>query len=599
MKQLTPRAAQECPGVAYQAFIDGGWTDTQLIAKGYLYVAPPPQATLADAQEEYIAAIDHNSAVVNSPTSTAADKHAAFARLEAAKAAFKLSGLSGAETNEPWPQPENLFEDLKAPAFDGSELPPELAEFPMLEAQQTGFDPGIGMHAALGAASMAIDDKIQVCANSSTNWFEPSRLWQLIIAPPGVGKTPGQRPMIKPLWDIHSRLQEKWRLELEAWEAAEEEGRGPKPPQPRVLLTDVTIARLSDVLADNPRGIGLVVDEFSSWFGSLDMQTGGSAGGHDRGEALMLFEGGPHQIERVTRGSIYVPNWSAGILSGSTPAQMRIYAKHLPEDGLIQRFQVYLARDKVTVGALDSSHAAALAGARARYAQTIERLWALQPYSHGGVVQMDPQATEFFAAWRESIDEHILAYRELEPPLAGHVAKYAAFALRIALVFHCVRLVNGPPQFSGLYDAAAVPMTVETIRKATEFLAHSSMHAKSMYLGLSGGSGSIGVARDVARFMLVHKSMDNVLARRDILNHVHGYKKADEGTQASAMRFLEEMGWVRPLDGAQLRKTGPTRYAMNPRIPTVFFEQSATERKRRALARELIGKAAQERRGQQ
>jgi Protein of unknown function (DUF3987) len=497
---------------------------------------------------------------------------------------------------ESWPEPESLFEDMKARAFDGSELPSELSEYPMLEAQQTGFDPGIGLHAALAVASMAITDQIQVCANSSTQWFEQARLWALIIAPPGVGKTPGQKPMIKPLWAIHTREHAEWEIALEAWEAEDESTRGPKPPQPRVLLTDVTIARLSDVLAENPRGIGLVVDEFSSWFGSLDMQAGGSAGGHDRGEALMLFEGGTHQIERVTRGSIYVPNWSTGILSGSTPAQMRIYAKHLPEDGLIQRFLVYLARDKVTVGALDQHHTHALAQARARYSQTIERLWVLQPYTHSGVVPMDAQACEFFETWRASVDEHVKAYRELEPPLAGHVAKYATFALRIALVFHCVKVVNGAPQFNGLYDVAAVPMDVATIRQATEFLERSSSHAKSMYMELSGSAGSIGVARDVARYILVHKAPENVLARRDILNHVHAYKKADEGTQAAAMRFLEEMGWVRPTDGAQRRATGPTRFAVNPAIAKTFASLAASERARRALARELIGKAAQARR---
>jgi hypothetical protein len=496
-----------------------------------------------------------------------------------------------AQQAEPWPEPVDVFRELAAPVFDGTELPDELAEYSRLLAQHNGFDPGIGLHAALAVASMAIRDEMHLCVDSVTEWFEEARLWALIIAPPGAGKTPAQEPLIKPIEAIDTREYAEWRTAYDAWEATAKDERGPPPAQPRVLIADSTIARLSDVLVDNPRGVGLVVDEFSSWFGSLDIQAGGSAGGHDRGKALMLFEGGPHFIERVTRKTIRVPNWSAGILSGSTPAQMRIYQKHLPDDGLIQRFLTYLARDKIEGVAVDPQR---MTAARVRYKQTIDRLWDLCP--HAGMIQMSPEAREFFTLWSSSVDRHKIAYRDLLPPLAGHVAKYGTLALRIALVLHCVKVVNAPPTSGNLHNAACRLLDLETMQQATRFIERSSVHAKAMYLGLSSDSGPVGVARQVARYILVHKAPENALARRDILRHVRAYEGANEGVQAAAMRFLEDMGWVCPTDSGQRRATGPTRFEVNPRIATVFAVQAAKETERRELARQLIGRAATERR---
>jgi len=498
---------------------------------------------------------------------------------------------------EPWPEPEDVFKKLSAPAFTGSELPHELVAFARLMAQETGFDPGIGMNAALSVAAMAIDDCIQVCANPSTRWNESARLWFIAIAAPATGKTPAQAPLTAPLWAIHKKLYNDWLAAVEAYNAIPKKTRPRDPPiAPRALLTDTTIAKLSDVLKDNPRGIGLVIDEFSSWLGALDMQANAGAGGHDRGEALMLFQGGHHHIERVQRGSIFVPNWSAGILTASTPSQMGRYEKHLPEDGLIQRFLPYLACDKVTPVPIDPQE---LEGARQRYDATIQKLWNLHALTNSGVVQMTPEAKDYFMDWSAGIDEHVKAYRVLLPPLAGHIGKYASMALRIGLTLHCVKMVNEPPASHGMYDVTTKFLDLATITAATTYLAAIAVHAKVMYQDLNGGSPSTNVAREVARYLMVRKEPDSVLARRDLLRDVHAYDRAPEPVQGEAMRFLEEMGWVRVTQGGQRRSTGPTRYVTNPSVAKVFAVQAVAEVTRRKLARELIGIAATARREDQ
>ncbi len=566
------------------------------LAKAAQYKAAINEAATIRANNETVRA----SAAYNLPRTKEEVFAAEAARIErhnanaAATEAKRLAAIKGKIPAAPelWPEPLDVFKELSAPAFSGYELPPALAEYPLLISQETGFDPGIGLNAALSVASMAINDCVKVCANSATKWTESARLWVLVIAPPGTGKTPAQAPLIEPLWAIHKKLYDEWLAAMDAWNAIPKKTRPRNPPVAlRVLLTDTTIAKLSDVLVANPRGIGLVVDEFSSWLGALDMQAGAGAGGHDRGEALMLFEGKPHQTERVLRGSIYVPNWSAGILTASTPSQMQRYSKHLPEDGLIQRFVPYFARDKAISIAVDPQQ---MDGARQRYETTIQKLWDLRPLT--GMVQMTPEAKSYFMEWSAGIGNHVKAYRELLPPLAGHISKYASIALRVALTLHCVKIVNGPPAAHGMYDVASRSLDLATITASTEYLAAIAVHAKVMYQDLNGGSPAIVVARDVARYLMVRKEPESHLARRDLLRHVNGYTTAPEAVQRDAMRLLEEMGWVRVTEGGRLRDTGPTRYATNPRIATVFKAQAIAEAARRAVAMELIGAAAKKKR---
>lgn len=494
---------------------------------------------------------------------------------------------SSKKSPTPWPIPVNIFAELAASPYEASDVPPELSDYPAAYSAQTGIDLSITLVSAVVSAAAAIDDAIQVCADSSSNWFAQPRLWAVAIGAPGSGKTPGQREMLAPLRALHSELHHAWRAAVKA--LADDE---PKPAQPRVVVNDTTLEALSDVLVDNPRGILVATDEFDAWLGSLDQYRSGGIG-RDRGEWLRLFDGGPHSVERVKRGSLYVPNWAASLISATTPATMRRLSRHLPEDGLIQRFLIVLARRQEL--ATTPPDRAEIEVHRARYVDSIRRLWDLTPRAHNGVVPLSFDTRQLFDSWRGENLRLQEAVSSLDPALEGHLAKYPTLALRLALVFHCAYVANFPD--ARARDPAAFPISAETMAQALRFLKRAGKHAFALYLGRKGGSDAYEIARAVARFLLSRQSEENAkgLARRDLLRRVHVFRDAEDGTQRTAMNLLVDLGWVREAEGGYL-KAAPTRYAVNPRAAELFAVMADRERERRALVRERIAESSAERR---
>jgi len=56
---------------------------------------------------------------------------------------------------------------------------------------------------------------------------------------------------------------------------------------------------------------------------------------------MRLYDGGPHQVDRIKRGSFFVKNWGASELTATTPAALTRLASKLPTDCLFQRFMVF------------------------------------------------------------------------------------------------------------------------------------------------------------------------------------------------------------------------------------------------------------------
>lgn len=496
-----------------------------------------------------------------------------------------------------WPEPTNFLRQFTAPPFTPDLLPPDLARYPALFAETAGVDPGIALVSALTAAAAAIDDRIQVCANSESNWFQQARLWTLVLAEPGGGKTPTQRAMLAPLIELHQELAGAWEQERDRIRAENPKEEDPAvPPQPRVIVSDVTTEALSEVLKANPRGVIVTADEFDAWLGSLDTYKGTGTGTRDRGEWLRAFDGGPTQIERVRRGSVLVPNWGVSILTASTPASISRLARALPSDGLIQRFIVVVARRRRAVQSGDVGRG--LEAERTAYRETIRRLWAVQPRAHNGVVQLSSRARLTFDDWRTSMLRQQEAFGSLEPALEAHIAKHETLLLRVALTFHVARTVNLP---QASHDPADFSLPSETLERAIAFMRRVADHALAFYVGRQDGSEAYEIARASARLILAMAPSERLrgLQRRDLLRRVKAFYKAREPEQELALRLLSDFGWIRASDDehARRQKHGqPTRYDINPRLATLLAAESEAERERRAIVRERIAESVETRR---
>ena len=485
-----------------------------------------------------------------------------------------------------WPDPVNFLGEMAAPEFTGDEVPAVLSEFALAYAQATGFDPSLTLSAAVSVAAAALTDEFQIVGDSRSQWFQQARLWMLGIGRPGTGKTPVQKAMLAPLWAIQKALTEAHEQQLAALAMAEGEQQQKAPPIPRIIVTDVTIEALSDRLRDNPRGILLANDEFESWLGSHDVYRSGGVS-RDRGEWLRLFDGGPHTVERVKRGSFYIENWGASILTATTPAALAKLTRNLPEDGLLQRFIPIVVRRKHAA----QNSADSLDGARERYARTISRLYAATPRAHTGCVALSFEAREFLQTWLKHNQLAQEAFGALEPALEAHLAKYPSFILRLTLTFHAAQIVNN--EHEQARDPAAFPVSLTTIETAVRFLKRASLHAMALYLDRKSGSDVYELARDTGRTILARAWSQ--VARRDLIQGVRAFRKADDSLQDCVLRFLVDVGWLQRGEGGY-DKPIPARYDVNPGLQAKFAAVAERERERRAVIREVIAQTVQERR---
>jgi hypothetical protein len=473
-----------------------------------------------------------------------------------------------------WPEPLNLFSELVAPPYQADSVPAVLSDYAAGYAQATGIDPSITLGAAVVAAAGAISDGFSIVADSRSQWLQEARLWLIDIAKPGAGKTPGQRAMLAPLWQIQREITTAHGVAV----AAQLEGE-PKLHRPRVVVADTTIEALSEILRDQPRGLLIANDEFETWLGSMDMyrRTGGAS--RDRGEWLRLFDGGPHTVERIQRGSVHVPNWGVSIMTAATPATMAKVMRQLPEDGLLQRFIPIVARRQI----ITDGDASGLEPLRTAYEQTLRRLYFAEPRAHKGAVPLSYEAAVHFREWRIENQRLQEALGSITPALESHVAKYPTLLLRLALVYHCAKVVNY--EHEGARDPAAWPLPVATLLEAARFLKTASRHALALYGSMNGSSATFDLARTIGRAVLASSS--DTTERRLLIQRVRAFRAAEPYEQDAALRLLVDAGWLRPSDsGYELAR--PARYDINPQVRNLFAREAQAEKARRAAVRDAI-----------
>ncbi len=461
--------------------------------------------------------------------------------------------------------PLDIFREIAAPVLDPADFPPILAEFAEPLARAAGHDPAAYLMAGLGAAAGAVSDDVCLLLDSTTSWFESARLWVLLLGAPGTAKTPAIRAAMKPLFDLHRQLRAQHAKESAALGKDE-----PQPPQPAVFVSDATIEKLSEVLADNPRGIVAVFEELDTWLGAHDAYRGGQ-GSKDRGEWLRLFDGGPHQVDRIKRGSYFVPNWGASILGATTPAGLRRHAKELPPDGLIQRFLPAIVRPMVAPDALVLS--AEVRRARQSFEDRLRELHA----APAGVVRLSREAFALFDARRAALREEVPAVTAMSEPLAAHLAKHAGLLGRVALTMH--GLEHGA-------EAGACDLAGETMARADRLLRKLARHALAVFDMLDAADAVAPLAQAVARSIVAGKLAE--VTRRELRQHCRSFKNATEQQREAAIRLLIDAAWLTPVTDGRQYDGRPARLSVAPDVFERFAAQGEELHRRRVAVRELF-----------
>jgi Protein of unknown function (DUF3987) len=474
-------------------------------------------------------------------------------------------------------------------------LVPEVIERRALDvALRLGVDPAMVALPMLGVCAAAIDDRIRLYPLAhDSSWSERACLWIAVIADSGQKKTPALNAALAPVrevekaWMVHDaeRLHEyqaqlalhteadklQRRLRAKALATGTETTLPELPPLPnkppmrRKEVKDITVEALSQVLAENAWGILAVYDELTAWFSSFDAYRSGSIK-RDRALYLEAYNGGPQLIDRVTRGRVFVPNWSLSLVGGIQPEAMRKLAGTLTDDGLAQRFLVvFTESDGLTTDAPEDAEA------KAWYHGLVSRLmqWDIGGPETRLFCTFAPEAH----AVRDALNQQVHAVRQMPwvtPAFHAHLAKWEGLFPRLCLLFHVVE------QHRTFPFPESIPFHIAE-RVSAFLLDYLLPHAARFYTDLLQTHAEAHHARWIAGYILAHDLTS--LSVRDI-GRAYRSLRGDVKEIALTMSYLSAIGWVTPLDVSPGKP--PSRWTVTPAVHLRFHERKHYEQTTRA-----------------
>lgn len=485
--------------------------------------------------------------------------------------------------------PVDLFNVDPVPPIPLDSLPAAISSYAKDQAELMGCDHSILAMAALVAAASCLDDGLQIQPKRhDPTWCESARLWVAVVGSPSSKKSPAIGKAIHPVRMIDTARREKSRGELSNWDiqhAARKKGskddtplEGPvpdRPPLKRALVEDTTVEAMSEILKDNPQGVLCVRDELTGWLGSMDAYKGSKAGASaDRANWLELYNGGPRSVDRLVRGSINIPNWSACLIGGIQPDMLRRVVAGMGHDGLLQRFLPVIACSTSSVGVDRVPDMLAIE----RYRELFEHLAAVVPSQEPVRLKEDAQIV------RERVD--LLAQKMGQA--VGHegleawLGKWSGIFARLLLTFHaieCAQLRVHPStrQVSG-----------ETAEMVERLLCRTLLrHAINFYSEIVDVNDRHQRGKELARLILA-KQWD-VVHKRELQRSWKAASKMQPWELHEVIGRLCDMDWLQPdREGDPGADGKPRRWFVNPAVHGIFAAHADAERKRRADVVETI-----------
>ncbi len=485
--------------------------------------------------------------------------------------------------------PVDLFSVATVPQIPLDVLPAPVARYAADQAQLMGCDHSVVAMAALAAAASCINDGIQIQPKRhDPTWTESARLWVAIVGSPSTKKSPAISKAVhhvkaidRARRDVSEAGQAKWSAQHAKWKSAkkrDEVDAAPEPKAPpaqRALVEDVTVEALGEVLKDNPQGVLVLRDELTGWLGAMDAYKGGSkGGGSDRANWLELYNGGQRSIDRVMRGSVFIPNWSACLVGGIQPDMMRRVAASMGNDGLLQRFIPVVARQMEGAGE-----------DRAPDMHAIERYRAL--FDHLSAIQPGPQRvklSEEAHLARERVDAYAgrMARAIAHNGMEAWLGKWSGLFARMLLTMHVCECSEQS------VHPTARPVSGETAEKVERLMCGTLLrHAVAFYGEIIDQHDRQERARELARLILARGW--TVMRKRDLQRNWKAAKTLEAWELHDVVNRLCDMDWLDPdRDDGPGPDGKPRTWFVNPAVHKAFADHAERERNRRAEVVETL-----------
>ncbi len=493
----------------------------------------------------------------------------AAANMRAAKEAeerMQLRKMSGQSVLFEFRKPRDVLRKAAPPAYSFDDVPTAIGNVAYYYSQATGGDQSGIIVAAVTAAASVIDDRYMLNVRPESNWRVSARQWSFLCGGPSAGKSPAIRAATDHIKHMHGVLYDRWRSEHDDSD---------NEPAPALYTSDTTVAALSETLQVNPRGLLMLAEEFASWIGAIDSGDRGDAA-KNRGDWLQLRDGGPHQINRVQRGAVYVPNWGVSVLAACTPSGLSKQMKHMPEDGLIQRFVPCI------MGASDTDAKGDARQALREWGQWLEWAYVTTTRDYQAYIELSAEARELFDAEVKAVRELVVATEEFSPAYASHLGKHPGMLAEIALVFHVFGQHGG---------TLSNEVSGQTMQCAIRYMRKVRRHAHTLYSSILSSAPAFELAQALARSIVASDEVITTCGRDWMTQHCQAFKKADDRLRREAVQILEDADWLEAQPGARAYGGWPSKYSIHPKVFEMFAREGEQWRARRAAVRDAIGDA--------
>jgi Protein of unknown function (DUF3987) len=506
--------------------------------------------------------------------------------------------------DEEWPEPGAIKLELSpVKPLTRDMVPGALRDWIFDSASRKPCPPDLIAVPAVVMLGSLLGARCGINPKARDDWQIVPNLWGGIVGPPSSGKSPAISEAKKPFdllvareYELHAKAMALYEIAIGPFNARKKgleaaiksagrrrdsaavdqlteelkalmQKEPAKPVLKRLSTNDSTIEKLSDLLVHNPQGLLIERDELTGLLLSWTKK------GHENDRAFYLeaWNGNQSlQVDRITRGSIYVTNVCLSIFGGIQPDKLRAYIEHasheLANDGLLQRFQILVYPDNVTYEWIDNApDFMACQGAYRVY----EAFLQLNPVEWGASLahgsckfpywRYDQSGQRIFKEWMEGLHRASIPGADCSL-VEQHLAKYSKLFSALALIFHLVDCVEDPSKRG--------PITAEAANRAKLWCEYLETHARRCY-GLLTGAGLLAtqkLAEKIKLGKLSESKYPKGFTARDVYRHNWQGLRDDNVVQA-ALNWLEGENWlygVRTQEGNRGRPT--VRYFINPRV---------------------------------
>lgn len=525
-------------------------------------------------------------------------KHGAYNTTENTDKVTCASSLIKKHKLDIWCHPIPIENTSNLPRYSLNNTPKPLSAITNCLASSVGCPPEFIAISALTLLGAVIGHKIHIQPTTDITFIATCTLWGVLIADPGVKKTPAMeavlnliQPVIEEIEEVYKHEREKQKSnedvhklvhqitlsmakeiiqeaalfgdERKLQAAQREAARLLQPvhqkaiasPKKRLVASDFTFASLFNLLTENPNGILLFVDEI------IGLLAKASRKGNEELKGLLLqaFNGfGIFEVDRATHEHQSTQDANVCILGSIQPGKFVPYLQSAQEDcldndGFIHRFQlmIYSSADDWSSACSIKNPQKVINKIQSMLKDLVEHHFFDEntPFKER-VVPFSNDAQAVYDEWWEDFSKQFDNISS--GAVKAHFRKFQPLPAKIALIFTVIESYNYTERHFKPVEYVALP----ELEKAIAFTEYLAKHAQYL-LDASQTTSQL----DAIRLSETLNSFEGTFTRRDVnQRNLSGIRRDTQRAQ-SALNYLVEHNWLK------CKRVGRTeRYVVNPHI---------------------------------